>query len=162
VVLLVTSCGDDGGSSSDGGDGADQAEQIGDEVFAAMSGDLEPTIKGSYLRTPLPEAERCAPTDGEPWRGRQSWDLAGDVVSQDEVWSSATEHLESAGWEVRRYHKPRSGVLGLTAQRDDGNEGLDLIVSTNGATSMFVYVGPCAAADLGFDPPWVEGEPTAG
>jgi hypothetical protein len=144
--------------------GSRRADDIGDEVFAAMTGGLEPTIEGGYLYTPMPRAGGCEPTDDEPYRGRKTWDLAGDVLPQEQVWNAVIDHLQADGWDITPYasesEHPQARTAGLTAERAGGEEGLDLILDSNGGFSMVVFVGPCATADLGMSPPWEQHAPT--
>jgi hypothetical protein len=156
LVIGATACGGD--------DAAGQADDIGDEVFAAMTDELEPTIEGGYFHDPMPMAESCEPTEDEPWRGWKTWDLAGNLLPQEQMWNDIVEHLQADGWDITPYAKesddPVARTAGLTAERADGEEGLSLILSSNGSSTLVVYVGPCATVDLGFSAPWEQHAPT--
>lgn len=147
VVIAAAGCSKD--------DGPDAADQIGSDLFEAIAQGNDQGNPGVYQHNPMPDGA-CGAV-GEAWYGRRTWQLAGELVPRDEVMDAAIAHLDAEGFEVRTFHSATSTARALESTR--GTDAVRMIVSSNGATSIVVYVGPCGASSSELQPDWVPGDP---
>lgn len=121
-----------------------------DGIWAAAgvgSGDV--TTSEWTIRTP--DTGPCAAQpDENRWYAYRISRLPGERREQQPLFAAVDAWLTTEGFDVGRYRAPLSGRLELRAHRDALT--VSVAVSSNGATSVQVFAGPCARF-IGDEPP---------